>query len=350
MSNINVNLLNEISTEYHCSAYGYEKSDIEEFFMEKDFALRQNKATEIIKKILTRHGKQRLSNHVLRLAKVEEGIKYIQPEYRDHVVHALLSFLTGVYINENFFAASNFYKVNPFQWKLAGLLHDVAYPVQIAENVMKFYSDEINAIKRSLGISGSDIFFKVIPVNIHELKNDRDSFDLIQDQLNKWDIQINVRDEFDKIIESGEICHGMIGALGILYVIDLLYQSNNPSRKHEPTFSDDPRIDWNQEYFEQDIVPACAAIFIHNLDGSCFKKTKIDPIKALLAFLLKLSDVLQEWERPSLRNVNGYNAENFDIKIVDGKLILSADIPGEVKEKMKREIVSCLNTKNIQIE
>ena len=316
--------------------------------MEKDFALRQNRATEIIKKILTRHGKQRLSNHVLRLAEVEEGIKYIQPEYRDHVVHALLSFLTGIYINEKFFPTLNYSQVAPFQWKLAGLLHDVAYPVQIAENVIKFYSDEINKIKRSVGILAPDIFFKVIPVNIHELKNDKDSFDLIQEQLDRWQLQINAKEEYEKRIESGNVCHGIIGALGILYIIDILYEKYNTKREDKRIKISN--IDWNQKYFDEDIVQACSAIYIHNLDGECFKKAKIDPIKAPLAFLLKLSDVLQEWERPSLRNLNGYDAENFEINIVEGKLILNADIPEEDKEKMRKEIASCLNTTNIQIK
>jgi len=348
--NINRTLLNEISSQYHNNVYGCEESKIEEFLKTQNFGLRQNKATELVKKILTTHGKQRLSNQVLKLADVEKGIKHLQPELRDHVVHALLSFFLGIYINEKFIPTFNCSQVNPFQWKLACLLHDVAYPVQIAKDVIKFYSDEINDLKKSLRIPAPDIFFQVVPINIDKLRNRKNGLDLIQDQLNKWELQINAKEEYNKMIKSGEVCHGMIGALGILYVIDMLYQKKNPQRKNEPTFRDDPRIDWNQKYFDEDIVPACSAIFVHNLDGNCFKKSKVDLFKAPLAFLLKLSDVLQEWERPSLKNLNGYDAESFDIGIVDGKLILSADISEKRKKEMRSEIVACLNARNIQIE
>lgn len=350
MSNINRTLLNEISLQYHYSVYGYEKFEIEDFLNTEDFTLRQNKATEIVKKILTTHGKQRLSNQVLRLADVEKGIKHLQQELRDHVVHALLSFLLGIYINEKFIPTFNCSQAKPFQWKLAGLLHDVAYPVQIAKDVIKSYSDEINELKKSLCIPAPDIFFQVVSVNIDKLRNRKNSFDLIQDQLDRWELQINAKEEYKKMIESGNVCHGMIGALGILYVIDLLYQKKNPHRKYEPIFRDDPRIDWDQKYFDEDIVPACSAIFVHNLDENCFKKSKINLFKAPLAFLLKLSDVLQEWERPSLKNRNGYDASSFDISIVDGKLILSANIPEKRKKEMRSEIVSCLNATNIKIE
>ena len=53
----------------------------------------------------------------------------------------------------------------------------------------------------------------------------------------------------------------------------------------------------------------------------CFIDARIDPEKAPLAFLLKLSDSLQDWERPSKINSTGLSANLFNIEIRNNKLI-----------------------------
>jgi predicted hydrolase (HD superfamily) len=41
--------------------------------------------------------------------------------------------------------------VDEFQWELAGMFHDIAYPIDIAKDIMKPYADKINEITRNLG-------------------------------------------------------------------------------------------------------------------------------------------------------------------------------------------------------
>jgi len=347
--NINSLLLDEIGSHlYDYDCYSYE---IEHFLTGgAPFLDRQTEAVDIIERIMTAHGKKELLRHVAELARVEHGIRELEPWVRDHVVHALLSFILGIYINEKFLRPKLPNPVNDFQWKLAGLLHDVGYPAEFAKDILKPFSAKINEIKRDLGVVAPDVHFKVVPVGLDRLTNGVNAFDLIQDRLDQWELQIDVRDEYNRMIHSGDICHGMISSLAVLYVIDLMYQKNNPKRKHKDIRALNRNISWNQTYFEKDVVASCSAIYLHNLPSRCFASAKIDRSKAPIAFLLKLSDCLQDWERPSLTDPHGLPATQFKIEVDhSGQLVFHADIPDSRKEKINYEILSALHAPDVQV-
>lgn len=343
---INTLLFNEI----HDILYGYDCRDdqIKHFLTAPiSFDERQKEAIKIIEGIMTVHGKKDLLSCVAELARIEHGIRELEPWARDHVVHALLSFLLGIYIQNKFFALKGI-SVNEFQWKLAGLFHDVGYPVQIAKDAMlSRFAKKINDIKDTIGVPSPDIHFKIVPVGLEKLKNNINSFELIQAKINEWGLQINPMKEYKRMTDSGNICHGMISALAVLYLIDLMYQKNNPKRERRDIYKHN--INFNQVHFETDVVSACAAIFIHNLPDNCFENTKIDCSKAPLAFLLKLSDCLQEWERPSRINPEGFHADKFDIQVIKGKLIFHSDISDKDKDKIRKEISSSLIASDVLI-
>ncbi len=370
MMNINETLLEQTRT--YLSGYGCNRDEIECFLIHcRNFPERQEKAIAIIKDIMRTHEKKELHLHVVELARVEQGIRELQPWVRDHVVHALLSFILGIYLNEKFLRPLSGSYVDPFQWKLAGLFHDVGYPAQVAKDILRPFAAKINEIKKTLGVRSPDIYFKVVPVELENLTNGLNSFDLIQERLDEWELRINAREEYNQMIASGDICHGMISSLAILYLIDLMYQKYNPKRKYSDIYAKGSNINWNQTFFESDVVSACSAIYIHNLPNKCFADAKIDRSKAPVAFLLKLSDCLQEWERPSLTNSNGDSATKsdclqewerpsltnsngdsatkFDIMIDNDQLIFHADIPACKKKKIKDEISSTLVAQDIQI-
>ena len=347
MMNINETLLKE--TDIYLYNYDCNRSEIEHFLIYRGtFLERQQEAIRIIESIMTRHRKAELLHYVTELARVEHGIRELEPWVRDHVVHALLTFVLGSYINEKFLRPL-FTPVDVFQWKLAGMFHDVGYPVEIANDILKPFTDKINDIKRTFDVSSPDVYFKVVPVGLENLKNNKNSFDLIQKRLNEWDLQIDSRKEYDKIIDSGNIDHGIISSLAILYVIDLMYQKYNPKREYKDVYVPDTNIIVNQEYFERDVVSACTAIYIHNLPKRSFVNSKIDRSKAPVAFLLKLSDCLQDWERPSKTTPTGFSATKFDIKIDNDQLIFHADIPDDKKNKIEDEISSSLIAPDVQI-
>lgn len=346
--NINVTLLNEIMP--HLYLYDCHPIEIEQFLTkESSFLERQHKAIQIIEGIMTVHGKEELFHHMVELARVEHGIRELEPWVRDHVVHAVLSFILGIYLNEKFLGPVIGTKVNKLQWKLAGLFHDVGYPAQVAKDILKPFVGTINRIKRKLGISTADVYFKIVPVGLENLTNGLNSFNLIQERLNGWGLQIDAKKEYDSMINSGRICHGIISSLAILYVIDLMYQKYNPERVSSDVYTETTNINWNQTYFECDVVSACSAIYVHNLPSRCFVRAQIDPLKTPVAFLLKLADCLQEWERPSLLRPLGFPTTRFDIETHNGQLIFSANIPRNKKNNMSRGISSCLANSDIRI-
>jgi hypothetical protein len=342
--NINDTLLTMLKEANHTN-YPIEK--IEVFLQNKcDFLERQKIAIDIIEEIMDVHGKKSLLKSVTELAHVEYKIRELEPWVRDHVVHALLSFLLGVYLNEKHLKLQYGVKVPCFQWKLAGLFHDVGYPAEIGKNVIKPYVDNINKIKKEIGVDVRDLKATIQIDGIEKLTNDRNSFDLIQRRLNDWELKINAKQTYEKMTNSGEICHGMIGSLSILYIIDLLYQKHNEKREYNTIFIPGTGIDVNQEYFEIDVVSACSAIFIHNLPNEYFKQAKINPKKAPVAYLLKLADCLQGWERPSSNSKSGVSADKFQITTLNE---FNANIPESKKLEMKNDIFSSLLVENFRI-
>ncbi len=346
MGNINLTLLKETRSyfiEYSCGG-----RKLESFLTHRGtFLQRQKEALNIIKKIMTIHRKRGLLSHLDHLAEVEHKIRELQPWVRDHIVHALLSFILGVYLNENFLRALTDNFVDSFQWKLAGLFHDIGYPAQIAKDVLAPFTATINDVKTFIDVPAPDVHFRIVPIGLENLTNPRNSFALIQERLDEWNLQINAKKEYDRMINSGNICHGMISSLALLYLIDLMYHKCNPRRKYSEVYVNG--ADWNQTYFEKDVVSACSAIYIHNLPERCFINAKIDRLKTPVAFLLKLSDCLQTWERPNWNNKKGFSATLFDIEINNSVVIFRAEIPEDEKNKIKANITSCLIASDIQI-
>jgi len=327
--------------------YGCYEDEIERFLTARwGFRRRQTEAISILEGIMTAHGKQELLRYVVELARVEQGIRELEPWVRDHVVHALLSFLLGIHINEHFMKPSG-HGVDAFQWKLAGLFHDVGYPVQVARDMLKPFTDQINKIKQTLGVAAPDVFFRLIPVGIDQLTKGVGSLNLIQRQLDDWGIAVDANREYSDMLFSGRICHGIMSSLSILYVIDLMYQKYNQGREYQDTY-EPLGINWNQSYFENDVVPACSAIFVHNLPKRCFTNAPLDKQRAPLAFLLRLSDCLQDWDRPSADNHRGIPNHSFQISITGGRLKFTVT-DRERRNKIAAEIAATLVASDIEL-
>lgn len=335
---VNTSLFEQI--EPFLDDYSCPKDDLREFLTSAlDFTSRQEKATRIIRQMMIAHGKEDLFRHVVELARIEHGIRDLEPWVRDHVVHGVLSFAVGVCVNERLLRPAG-HSVNRFQWKLAGLFHDVGYPAEVAKDILRPFTDRINRIKRELGVATHDVSIRLTPVGLDELRNETNSLPLIQAQIDEWGLAICARSEYDSMKEADNICHGMISALSILYVVDLMYQKYNPSRKCRDIY-EPPGINWNQSYFENAIVPACAAIFLHNLPSRCFGSSPIDRRRAPLPFLLKLCDCLQDWDRPSAEHPNGIPDHMYDLDCDHGGLTLTVrrsdrrmKIAGEIESSL----------------
>lgn len=170
---------------------------------------------------------------------------------------------------------------------------------------------------------------------------------MIQKWLNRWGLVIDARGEYARVVNSGNICHGIISSLSVLYIVDLMYEKYNPNRAYR-NICEPPGINWNQSYFENDVVPACSAIFVHNLPDRCFVAARLDRTRAPLAFLLRLSDCLQDWDRPSATDAHGIPDDLFHIEVVAGKLVFTVDDPDR-RNKIVDEISSSLVATDVDV-
>jgi len=216
--------------KYSCNSC---KDDIRRFLLQDlDFSHRQEKALTIVDKIMEANGKSTLYNQLGELARVEYGVRELEPWPRDHVVHALLSFILGIYINEHFLEPKG-KRVDGFQWKLAGLFHDVGYPVEIAHrNILLPYVNKINQIKEGLGLTEDvpDLGFQVILDGLTELSGKGNSLCLIQEVFKKCGVCIDVGNRYKDSLSCN---HGIFSSLSILYMINLMYKKNNPLREYD---------------------------------------------------------------------------------------------------------------------
>jgi hypothetical protein len=348
--NIN-NKLKELIDNYTWD-YGLWDGEIEDFFNSYPGSEeRKKKSKALIEKIMTAHGKEDLYSYLSELARIEDGIKKLEPWVRDHVSHAMLCYLLGIFINEYYLKDNFKIHIENFQWKLAGLFHDIGYPVEIAQNLLVVYNKKIDEIINKLGIPKEDKpLFKVSYDDIINLTHGKSSLELIQNQLNKWGLHINVKVEYTTRKESGKVCHGIISSLLLLRTLDFMYDAFNPHREYKNTYHKYSDINWNQSNFETHVVQACSAIFIHNLPVEAFNGVKINPQNAPLAFTLKLADTLQDWERPSKDLAEGISADLFELEYKDNSIKIVTSIEQKRIDKINKEIIEFLEVENIMVE
>lgn len=342
--NINETLIDRTASALH--RYGVSPSDLRQVLIDEvDFGERQGRAIDFIKGVLADHGKGRLWAYVTRLAEVESGIKQLNPRQRDHVVHAVRVFVLGVYLNE-FFLGRN--AVDPLQWKIAGLTHDVGYPLQIAARVGSPFCDELNSISKDLGIDIPPVEYQVPRIlGLDRLAGWRSGLQLIQDQLDRWRVGIHAREVYAERTGRNKVCHGVVSALTVLKVIDMSYAKENSRRKGRDLNVGD--VDWDRAWFDDHVVPACTAIFLHNLEARRLAGTPVRADQAPVAFLLRLADTLQEWERPSEREPHGHSPDLFDIDVSGDTLVFTADIAKGIRRDLKVALDHTLTDHNVRI-
>lgn len=328
--NINEKLLEQ--TKNYFQYYDCDHREIEKFLNCKDNVERGKIAIDIIEEIMLVHQKGSITKHITELRRVESSTRELDQKLRDHVNHALLTFILGVYINENLLKKYNC-SVDKFEWKLASLFHDIGYPLEVAEKyIIRKFELTINKMQNSISNKKVKNDFILSPRGITRLTGRRSGINLINNRIGDWELEIDARKEYMNI-KKGNICHGIISALVVLKNVDLMYKENNPNRERKDIKIGDSN--WNQKYFDNEVVSACTAIYIHNLKSNSFEKTKVDLLKSPLAFLLILSDSLQDWERPSSKYPNGFSPFDYDIRFDGSKIYYSAPFNRQQKIEEK---------------
>jgi len=296
------------------------------------FEERQNKSLDIIRQILNIHGKSYIEKFLGQLASIEPRIQELQPWVRDHVVHALNTFILGVYILEkvNFTSLKDTYFDYPFMWKLCGPTHDLGYPIEIAHNIKRLWADEVNDILESLNSPSPRVDPELYPGHLNELCEHYDANEIIQKRLTEWDLGIDIEDYYEWLRKESRTDHGIISALSQIKIIDALYYKVNPNKDYKNINQNG--LNYNQENFDLDIVSASSALFIHNIDLNYYGfSNKISFDICPLAFLLFLCDTFQEWDRYS-KNRHVYSGNDFDINCSHNSISLF--VPEELEKKV----------------
>lgn len=301
------------------------------------FEKRQNTSLKIINHILDIHGKTEIVKFLGILASIEPKIQELQTLVRDHVVHAINTFILGVYILDkvNFPSFKGARFDNHFMWKLCGPTHDLGYPIEMSHNIKSSFADEVNSILKKIGSPSPRVDPEIYPMNLNKLCDNYDANEIIQKRLTEWALGINIEKYYDWLKKNNMVDHGVISALAQLKIIDALYNEANPHKEKTEIYK--KGLDFNQKYFDLDIVSSSSALFIHNINIKYRGfSNKIAFDIAPLAFLLFLCDTFQEWDRYSESNPV-YSGNDFDIICTNNSISLF------IPKKLEKKIFKALN-------
>ena len=264
------------------------------------------------------------------LLQYEDTAATLIEKQRDHVVHSVNVFLTGLCIYSaspafrKAFAAAvpekeyhNAYSTKNeeffYRWGIASLFHDVGYPLEIVGRQLNEFVGMIadadgNETKVKARISFDNLeelrtISEVLPAE--EFSSDfrkayKEAAELDLNKANDLmafrihhhlgvDLE-TLRDKLDNFVstmaETGMIDHGYYSALIVLKWYGFLIQSNR----------------YNSEYFYWPVLDSATAILLHNWYKLFLQKEpfELGAMKAAddpLSFLLILCDELQEWNR-----------------------------------------------------
>lgn len=311
--------------------HGLANGHLQDFLSAACPSERLAEAKTLTRELVTAYGKATLGAFVDDLADLERGIFYRHPKHRDHVVHAVLTFVLGMYFNTGLDLG-----VDPFQWLMASLFHDIGYVVEKgSEYRVQRWSEAVNKLRSAAVPWSRPEDYGHDPGQLEHLPSGRNAVCLIQGCMRDWCVDVSVSDYVQSQLTRDHPDHGVIGALTMLYAVDSLY-SRNPT--------------WHQTRFETDIVPACAAMMLHSMDWSRYgNNVRMSRTRAPLAYLLRLSDGLQEWERPSGGNRRGHPAADFAIAMEGDRLVFSVCGHPCLRRKVQLELEAALDLSGVDI-
>lgn len=306
-----------------------------------DYEKRQNLALEASSDILYVHSKEDLPYIAISLAKLERNLTDIQPYQRDHVCHSLLAFLLGYFmilkLNIHRFLFDFL-----FQWKLTALLHDIGYSLEIVDRIsnefFRLYEEDILQKKYDFRSSQTRLLTEYLNLYTIEGRQSRNTLDLINNRLRRWRIPLDANDVFARMLADQKFDdklrrtdHGIVSSILVMKAIDEKYRIKNPCQISD---LNDP---WSFSNMTEQITNVCSAIFIHNLEANSLTW---DFAENPLATLLRISDTLQCWGRPSAEEPKGDSPENYDISFQEGTIVFYAkkDKAKSLRMKMRKAI------------
>jgi len=257
---------------------------------------------------------------------------YIRDRHRDHLVHSVLVFLLGIAVDEEFGQHAAGARIRKLEWKLASLFHDLAYPLQLASEMCSGFSDRVANLPLPNGNrlpGGATPGLFLLPHGAYtRLAHHHSALTFLRDRIHAWGINLDPEASYAACLREGRIDHGLFSSLTLLHIIDRMYEHINARRVHRECFAQYAALlsDFNEDFFDRDVLSACAAILLHTarLDG---QTGLVAMPESRLAYLLRLCDTLQEWDRPGLREPHGLDPDYFEIRLGQNGVTLIVHTP-----------------------
>jgi hypothetical protein len=259
-------------------------------------------------------------------------------------------------------------RVDPLVWKLASLLYDIGYPVQILCKQMEKFFKKIETFKRENLPKKNASVILWLASSCSRIRNLRpysalaeqcfrsleilyrgdNAFELLKRRLADFDLRIDLKSYFYGKANEGHVDHGIFSALIALNLIDALYAKHNP--KSLPHLSKRVKeggryykyIDWGRDWFDREVVDAAAVISLHNLvQDPILQHYRIDLDKVPTLYLLTLSDSIQVWRRHSVfREVYPPNSINlfFTPKEIRCALTIADEEKTAIRDVLERRL------------
>ena len=316
------------------------------------------------------------------LHQFEEHAALLVDSQRDHLVHSVNVFLTGLAIyGNNVRFKEAFAQAVPekeyqcayttpneeflYRWGIASLFHDIGYPIEISFNQInrflrqtqlqeedfrarvKLYLKDFEKYNRILHISPEEEFSRAYREYCPALKG-LDPYkptDLMAGYISQHhdvDLPMIAKEldgQINKMAEIGFVDHGYFSALILLRWYGALIQKNG----------------YKPDYFFWPVLDAASAILLHNyykngLQREPFNLGPMAPESHPIAYLLILCDELQEWNREARGIVtrNSVLAESIQLdgledRLYAGFVTKDGHLPEDFCEKKKDLLLKLLN-------
>ena len=303
---------------------------VNEFFNSKTYDESERRARQLLFFLLDNHGKVPVLAPIIDKMNLDELYgEYEFQGQRLHFLHQVNVYLLGLYFyynleslrnkinfemrkttvriidqerNINFrYSSGTEYGEFLYRWRLTALCHDMGIGIQLCEGKAKCLSDYLTKLR----ISTSKNTSLLENLWLYEENNLLNELNGIYNKI-----------QFAKSIEFQEASpypdsvyhdHGIMGALAFLRLIRKEYANHPNLISYKDGYK---QLIWHPKILTHSILQIALAIALHNLNENpvALKKTcKQLNVKIYnqsshpLVWLLKISDLLQEWDKPKAK-------------------------------------------------
>ena len=298
-------------------------NSIRDFLGAKTYIEAERRCRELYAHILTLHDKYPILFPTIDRLNVEELYgAYGYKERRLHFCHQANVFLLGLYIYHNFeplreqiksemqkttATITRNYPYRPFKysgeseygeflyrWRLAALCHDIGTGIQNCEGKEEKFSECLSHLSFENQVKSLDQLYNIGNCHLlHELDRTCDEV-----SLSEYMEYQNSNPFPDSVYHD----HGIVGALIFFRLIHEEYARHSETPISQTRFG---KVFWHPDILSHSILQITIAIAMHNLEThkkalqTCAKNVRLfDMYKRPLAWLLKMTDLLQEWDKP----------------------------------------------------